>query len=197
MTLIELDGIMEALKNLSHRTPPLKWRFSSAEIVSALRERANTTTLKRALAASTMPLVDDHRQAHNQVLESQDLLLHILGYRDSEDRLLIVPTSRRVRAAYMTVIIGRAALASKYAVTSLYKTRFAQAAHSHARLDAAMLSNGFVNALQSGDMSTSELTCAAGAAGFMDLVRCLANVGLPVPGAALEGAAQHNNAGPR
>ncbi|KAG5179440.1 proteasome stabiliser-domain-containing protein [Tribonema minus] len=135
--------------------------------------------------------------AQATALASWDLLTHILSYKEFDDWFFTAPVSRLVRAAYTVAVIGRAADNSESwsGVTWVCRTRLAQALHTPARLDAALLSSGdsdsdFARAVRWGNCDTSAASYAAGASSSAPLVRRFAALGARVNGHALRGAAR-------
>ncbi|KAG5185850.1 hypothetical protein JKP88DRAFT_310999 [Tribonema minus] len=135
----------------------------------------------------------------SSVLASWDLLTRVLSYRDSNDWFFTAPVSRLVRAAYMSVVVEETAFAPSYgrsAVMWVCATQPAQAAHSHARLDAALRSDDFEAAARRVGRRSGSIARAAGATGDVALVRrCMALGGVQDASWTLTGAARLCNAG--
>eukprot|EP00611_Tribonema_gayanum_P020784 TRINITY_DN3871_c0_g1_i1.p1 TRINITY_DN3871_c0_g1~~TRINITY_DN3871_c0_g1_i1.p1 ORF type:complete len:593 (+),score=133.48 TRINITY_DN3871_c0_g1_i1:246-1781(+) len=207
-TVAELASMEETLQHLRVSWKPRLSRFRSYELprLSAFKNAVASSKLAAGAAKAALERDCSERRAkcgsgarhraQATVLASWDLLTHILSYRDTDDWYFTAPVSRLVRAAYTTAVIRETAFTGsrgphQSAVAWVCRTRFAQAAHSHARLDAALLSKAFARAVRRGHCEPEALSHPAAAAGAAGLVQRFAALGVRIDSSsALCGAAR-------
>ncbi|KAG5187087.1 hypothetical protein JKP88DRAFT_254233 [Tribonema minus] len=185
-TAAELASMEDALRHLRHTWMPHEFRFYMYVNEDIVRHKlpelstfTNAVVSSKLLADAVKATLDRDRA-------------------EPPAKCASAPISRLVRVAYMTATIRKTAFrgsTGRSAVAWVCRTRFEQAAHSHARLDSALLSKEFKQVVQGRRCNTWVLTGAAAAAGAAGLVQRFAALGVRIESNVLCGAARLCDAG--
>eukprot|EP00611_Tribonema_gayanum_P030700 TRINITY_DN8612_c1_g1_i1.p1 TRINITY_DN8612_c1_g1~~TRINITY_DN8612_c1_g1_i1.p1 ORF type:complete len:551 (-),score=64.17 TRINITY_DN8612_c1_g1_i1:27-1505(-) len=192
LVMTELQSIKVVLRHLhpdSVDIAPMAGLLSLGLVVQTLEQRL--AAVKDLVGGGER--ARQHRRtelpATAEVLTNNELLASILSYAGAGEFLFIAPVSKRVRALYTALV------ASTRAIASVHSTECKAAMRSQSRLQIALASAGFADALPSlSDTKQVGLCVALGELGSAELVEHMQLAGCNVSADVLLGAAKTCNA---